>query len=281
MTAYATVDDLRLYLEQVAGLTAQTITISGATGGTFTLVYGTATTPIASSASAATVQAALEALPAIGAKKAQVSGPAGGPWDVTLSADMARSAMPLTVGTNSLTGTSPAIAIEQTHDAILQKVLNHGRSILDEALRLSFFDAGAAWPSASARTVRSERSQWLRLPPYKQGSITQIVLYGETSAVEEWDEEWEAGRYYLYRHDGWLDARYTATAQWGLGPAPDALVQLNLELATNIWRGRKDGMFQNGVGANGGGYLKFIGGLTPQQQAIITAIHRTYTDVAY
>ncbi|GAB4203601.1 MAG: hypothetical protein OHK0022_27920 [Roseiflexaceae bacterium] len=281
MTAYATVDQLRAYLDQVAGLTAQTVSISGATSGTFTLVYGTATSPIAPNASAATLQAALEALPAIGLKKVAVSGPAGGPWDVTLSAELARSAMPLTVGTNSLTGTSPAITIERTQDATLQDVLIRARSVLDEVAGLAFFDVGAAWPSASARTIRSERSQWLRLPPYRAGSISQIVLYGDTSPVDDWAEEWESGRYYLYRHDGWQAARYTATAQWGLGPAPDAIVQLNLELAVNIWRARTTGMFQNGIGANGGGYLKFVGGLTSQQTAIIKAVRRDYTDLAY
>lgn len=273
MPAYATIDQLRAYLDQVPALTQQTVTYSGA--GSFTLGYGADTTgAIAAAASAAAVQAALAALPGLsGPEAVKVGGPAGGPWDVRLSAKLADSAMPL-VG-------SAGVAVVQTTDALLQDCLDRARDTLDVQIGWAFFDLGAAWPLASTRTVRSEASQWLRLPPYKAGSIAQITLHGDTQALDDYEEDWDAGRYYLYRDDGWAAARHTITAQWGYGPAPDAIVQLNLELAVNIWRARAKGMYVDVQGAEGGGAIRFVGGLTKSQQATISAIRRAYVDVAY
>lgn len=70
--------------EAVAGVDeVQTVTVSsGVTGGTFTLSFqGVETAAIAYNASAATVEAALEALATIGG--VTVAGAAGGPWTVT------------------------------------------------------------------------------------------------------------------------------------------------------------------------------------------------------
>ncbi|WP_417392041.1 hypothetical protein [Gimesia sp.] len=69
----------------------QTVTIgNGPTGGTFTLAYEEeVTTGIAPDASAATVQAALEALPAIGAGNVLVTGVDGGPWTIEFIGDLA------------------------------------------------------------------------------------------------------------------------------------------------------------------------------------------------
>lgn len=59
----------------------QSVTITAATGGTFTLTYGGQTTSaIPRSASAATVQAALEALSSVLVGNMIVTGDAGGPW---------------------------------------------------------------------------------------------------------------------------------------------------------------------------------------------------------
>lgn len=93
----------------------QSITITGgATGGTFTLVFGAQTTAtIAWNDTAATVQTRLQALSSILAGNALVTGPAGGPWIVEFSGTLAKAAQSLiTLGTNSLTGgSSPSVAI--------------------------------------------------------------------------------------------------------------------------------------------------------------------------
>lgn len=92
----------------------QTITITGTpTGGTFTLVYdGEYTTAIAYNASAATVQAALEALPSIGTGGVVCGGGAlpGTAVTVTFSAKLGGLHHPLLLAINSLTGgTTPAV----------------------------------------------------------------------------------------------------------------------------------------------------------------------------
>lgn len=74
-----------------AGSEVQVVTLtSSPTGGTFTLTYsGQTTSAIAYDASAATVDAALEALSNIGAGDVVVTGSAGGPWTVTFATALA------------------------------------------------------------------------------------------------------------------------------------------------------------------------------------------------
>lgn len=87
----------------------QTITLSGVpTGGTFTLTFsGQTTSAIAYNASAATVDAALEALSNIGAGDVSVTGSAGGPWTVEFTNALGASNQPAMTGDGaSLTGGS-------------------------------------------------------------------------------------------------------------------------------------------------------------------------------
>jgi hypothetical protein len=98
---------------------AQTITLTtgGTLGGTYTLSYGGVTTgAIAFNATAATVQAALEALATIGAGNVAVTGPtpttSGGVLTVTFQNQMGyRDVAALTGSAASLTGTTPGLAI--------------------------------------------------------------------------------------------------------------------------------------------------------------------------
>jgi len=95
----------------------QTVTISGApTGGTFSLLFaGQLAAGIAFNATAATVQAALQALSTIGSGNATVTGSAGGPWTVTFAGALGNLNQPLMTAINSLTGgTTPSIAIAET-----------------------------------------------------------------------------------------------------------------------------------------------------------------------
>ena len=87
------------------------VTVSDATGGTFTLTYGGKTTAaIAHDASAATVQAALVALSSVGTGKVSVSGDAGGPWTVTFAPGMVGA---LTADGALLEGEGAAVSIAQ------------------------------------------------------------------------------------------------------------------------------------------------------------------------
>lgn len=103
---------------QVAYDDIQTLTVTGGpTGGTVVLRWGGNNTgAIAYNASAATVQAALQALAGVGAGQVAVSGPAGGPWVVEWTGTLADAAQALiTLQTNSLTGgSSPSVNIVHT-----------------------------------------------------------------------------------------------------------------------------------------------------------------------
>ena len=100
---------------QAAANEVQVITLTNApTGGTFTLTYsGQTTGTIAYNASAATVDAALEALSNIGAGDVAVTGSAGGPWTVTFGTALASTNVAQMTGSGaSLTGaTNQAFAV--------------------------------------------------------------------------------------------------------------------------------------------------------------------------
>jgi hypothetical protein len=94
----------------------QTLTIGGATGGTFTLALdyeglsGT-TAAIAFGATAAAIQAALEAIRPIKTGNVTVAGSVGGPFTITFAGKLAKANIPLLTRTDSTTGgTGVAIA---------------------------------------------------------------------------------------------------------------------------------------------------------------------------
>jgi hypothetical protein len=97
----------------------QTVTIGGTgLGGTFTLgvmnLLGSYdyTAALAYNATAATVQAALEAL--LGVGNVTVTGSAGGPYAVAFGGDYANIDVPLMLTTSALTGTTPTVAVAET-----------------------------------------------------------------------------------------------------------------------------------------------------------------------
>ena len=96
----------------------QTVTITGAPeGGTFTLTFsGQTTGPIAYNATAAAVQAALEALSNIAPGDVLVTGAAGGPYTVTfLGAHSGTDTAQMTASGSGLTGGStPGVTVATT-----------------------------------------------------------------------------------------------------------------------------------------------------------------------
>lgn len=93
----------------------QTATVTGSpTGGTFTLTFGGQTTgAIAYNATAATVEAALEAISTIGQGNVQVTGSAGGPYTVEFVGALEKTNVAaMTADGASLTGgTTPGVTI--------------------------------------------------------------------------------------------------------------------------------------------------------------------------
>jgi hypothetical protein len=94
----------------------QTVTVTGApTGGTFTLSYeGNTTAAIPFNADAATVQAAINALPTSPGLPVTVTGAAGGPYTVTFQADDGNVDQMTADGSGLTGGTTPAVAVATT-----------------------------------------------------------------------------------------------------------------------------------------------------------------------
>jgi hypothetical protein len=94
----------------------QTVTITSATGGTYTLSFlGAVTVNIAYDATAATVQTALEALATVGTGNVLVTGDPGGPYTVTFVGALGGANQPLMVADiTNLTGAGAAVNIVET-----------------------------------------------------------------------------------------------------------------------------------------------------------------------
>jgi hypothetical protein len=262
---YATVVQLRAYLPQVPEYGQQRIT---PTADTLTLAYdGVSTSSLARGAPATAVQAALRAIGAIGTSGVKVSGAPGGPWLASFQGDLAQNAA-LLIGAGA--------SVEAATDALLLDCLGRATDTVRQALRRQLADPifdYADWPQASTRIVVGCFGTYLRLPPHQAGSVA-LVEYQTTSSPiayatlpDAWVEE--DGR--LYRPGQWApNARYRVTAQWGYGPDVPAVVeQVTLELAVNIWRSRDKGGFTELVGAEGGGAVRVVAGLTKQQEMTI------------
>lgn len=123
------------------------VTITAATGGAFTLTYGTKTTAaIAYNATYTTVQSRLAALSSVGANKVVVSGNAGGPWTVTFAPGM--------VG--ALTGDGALLEGEGAALTILQRASVHNTSAPDDtAYPFAVFQLVGGPPPHNALGARS------------------------------------------------------------------------------------------------------------------------------
>jgi NHL repeat len=93
----------------------ESVTVA-ATGGVFTLAFkGEASVEIALNATAAEIQAALEAIPALGAGQVAVSGEPGGPWSVEFTGARADENVPeLIANPGALTGPEPSAVVATT-----------------------------------------------------------------------------------------------------------------------------------------------------------------------
>jgi hypothetical protein len=285
--AYATVAELREYLEQVPGSALQRVELTGSpTGGTFTLSYeGQTTAAIARGALASAVQAALVALSTIGAGNAEVRGPAGGPWIVALRAG--NDASPLTGDGAALTGGSgAAVSAAPANDALLGRVLDRASAIVDQIVGFSFGEA-----ASGVRTFYGDGTDYLQLAPYVAGTLATVAgptglslpTYAEidgmlvATTVE--------GVLVDRRPGGILGgaravaptwrngAPYQVTADWGYDGVPADIVEACLEIAVRIWRGRDAG-FSNVIGVEGGGAVGYEKALPPLVKEILLGYRR-------
>lgn len=175
-------------------------------------------------------------------------------------------------------------------DAKLTDIITRAQGIIDTALGFSFFDTGAAWSGVTAtqKRVQSERSVYLKLPPYLDGSITAVSpITGVTVSTDLITDYEEQARFHLYRPKGWGGGRWAITAKYGYGPAPASIVEICLELAVNIWRQKGQGLFQQMQGVDavgnavGGGSIKYIGGMTAEQRRTVLKVRAQYIEVLH
>jgi len=277
---YATVAQIREYLPQIPEWGQQFITVNGASGGTFTLIYENVETPAINYDSTATqLQTILRAITAIGSSGVKVSGKKGGPWRAMFQGDLAENVSPLAIGQNNLTGTSPSISIVPYYDNQLQHILDRATDIVRNAIRYLIDDQTfdyTSWGSASTKDIYDIANEYLSLPPYLPGSIT-LVEYQSTTGIFHTIMGWYESNGKLFL--GWNGQRllYRVTAIWGYGPTvPAAIEEIVLEIAVNLWRSKDRGGFTEIVGVEGSGYIRSIAGLTKQQTTIIESIVSNY-----
>jgi hypothetical protein len=175
---------------------------------------------------------------------------------------------------------------DPVEELVIEKIANRASSIVEQALYPVEFTAWAG--SATQKVIESDGTSVLRLPPYKADSIT-AVRYGAADSTAltassyriDGQSIYLAGAYgYLpYRYPLWSPGLYYVTAIWGYGPAPDAVVQVALEVAINIERSKEKGLYTEVIGVDGGGGLRFVGGLTRQQRGILADFKRRYAGV--
>ena len=173
-----------------------------------------------------------------------------------------------------------------TEDAQLANVLERASSIVDGALGFRFTPYTAV---ASNRDVLSIGGTYLEVPAYEAGSITFIKAISSRGAsgesletITDWLAEETFRPYQVYRHGGWSDGTwYRVTAKWGYGPAPDDIVEVTLEVAVNIWRGKDASFGQSEIGVQGGGSVGFNRALTWAQRSIIDNVRTAYLGIVH
>ena len=164
-------------------------------------------------------------------------------------------------------------------EALLEEVLERATDIIDGELGFSFAAYGE-YAVATAKDVYSGAGgKWLYLPAHEADSIESVYLVSlrgtDDEDTEEVTEYVEETRYRLYWNDGWAKRSwYRVTAVWGYGAAPDRIVQVCLEVAVNVWRGRDSQSGATVLGAEGA--RPYHRSLSWAQKSIIERVKKAY-----
>ncbi|HPL30958.1 MAG TPA: hypothetical protein PLG21_23175 [Anaerolineae bacterium] len=178
----------------------------------------------------------------------------------------------------------PQIKVDSTNDALLATVLERAHEIVNDALGFEFTAWGA---TVTTRDVECRHEgRWLEVPYHKPASITLVkslsgrgTTYEALTDESDWLEEAD-GR--LYRGGGWgLGTWYRISALWGYGSPPASIVEVEIEIAVNIWRGRDASSWQSDVGTDGQGAVGFNRALTWAQRSIIDGVRQRVLGVVH
>lgn len=178
------------------------------------------------------------------------------------------------------------VASTGTREAQLSSVLERANSIVNDALGFSFAEYGV---EATEREVLSTGGPWLVPPAYKAGSIESVASIssrGTTAetetAITDYIADEDIRPYRLYRDAGWTrDTWYRVTAIWGYGEAPDSVIEVELEVAVNIWRSAQGSSFGTTVGVDGSGAVTVNRALTWAQRSILDGVRMSYLGVVH
>lgn len=175
----------------------------------------------------------------------------------------------------------PQVEIAGLRDQELTAILERAHAVITDELGFEF----AAWGSATDKDIYLERdSEVLRLPAHKAASVVSVKYVSErgtatesTEDVADWLEEDNGD---LYRYAGWSAGWYRVNAVWGYGPAPASVIEVELEVAVNIWRSKDAASFGDAVGIEGQ-TITVNRALTWAQRAILDGIRRRYLGVVH
>lgn len=181
---------------------------------------------------------------------------------------------------------------DASSEDVLTECLTRATDIVRQAMRACLGDGAfdyVAFGTASTKIVLGTRGPYLSIPPHQAGSVT---LVEELSGIDPetytaLTDQWLQENGFLYRLAGWhrslsgFPARFRVTAVWGYGATvPAAIEELTLELAVNIWRQKDAGLFQTTIGADGGGSLRYVGGLNKQQLMMLESVCQSLRGLA-
>ena len=178
------------------------------------------------------------------------------------------------------------VATGATNDTALQAVLDRASAIVDGVLGFSFAAYGA---EATDRDVRGNGSEYLCPPAYKAATIAGIARVsarGETGEATEAITGYVVDElerpYRVWRAAGWQrGAWFRVTALWGYGAVPASVVEVELEVAMNIWRSAAGTSFGTSVGIEGGGAVTVNRALTWAQRDILDGVRSSYLGVVH
>ncbi len=169
----------------------------------------------------------------------------------------------------------PDVPDDAETESLLQTVLERATAIVDAELGFQF--APYDYVAESKDVYAGAGGKWLYLPAHMPESVTAVDLISsrglDGESTEAVTEYVESDRYRLYLDSGWLPRRwYRVTAVWGYGAVPEEIVEVTLEVAVNIWRGRDAMNWSTELGASGGGATPYRRALTWAQRSIIERV---------
>jgi len=169
-----------------------------------------------------------------------------------------------------------------TEDALLTAILERAHKIVGRRLTFEF----GAYGAAAEQDVLCRHSRcWLELPYHEIGGVASVYeLSGRGASteteteVEGWVEEDDCR---LCLHTGWSrGAWYRVTATWGYGEAPADIVEVELEVAVNLYVGRPAGGNAS-FGTDNQGGQPYPRALTWNQRDTIDEIRKDYLGVVH